>query len=1026
MTLFEEEFAKLNKAQQEAVETIYGPVLVLAGPGTGKTQMLALRIANILLKTDSEAQNILCLTYTDAGTVSMRTRLKRFIGNSSYKIGIYTFHALCNEIIFNNPEYFAETKELAQISDINKNKQIREIIDIAAKDTNSKLFPFSNRYMHVKEIFDKIGFLKKEGILPDEFSVKADKELSLHLGDPKINKKTGKPSTDWNDKKEQLEKAKDFALLYSLYIEKMKEKSLYDYEDMILFVLKALKENESLLAKYQEQFQFVLVDEFQDTNGSQLKLLELLSSFESNPNIFAVGDDDQALYRFQGANVENILNFSNKFPETKIITVTTNYRSSQIILDLANSLIENNTERVLRYNKSIVKNLKKGVKDIAEVPPQLLVFENSDREQEFVLNIIKNLKDSGEDLSDVAVLYKLNKYGEEYAELLIKNNIAVNLKAGRNALEEPLVDLFLKLLEVIAANKLNLDENLFLVLNSVVAGIDADDLYKISLGYSRGKKFAGAKLNLGLLEYISNSEILKELGVQKPEVFLNFANDLKTWHLESKSKNIVLLIQSVLDKSNYISNCSNGNIESINSFISFFNYVRTEANINKNLKLNNFLNDIDMMKESNISIREMELLTKEKGVMLSTVHSAKGLEFKHVFLIGLIDRDWGKIRNKKILDKPIELVYSDTAKISNEIKIEDERRILFVGITRAKTNLYLTAAKKYDYTTKDEESISRFVGEFANSTYTTIDTEKDYKFNVDFTLSKLKPLTVKKDNSAVLAAIVENYVLSPTGLNAYIKCPKAFKYEQLIRAPHGIAKPLILGSAIHFALEKWNKAKMVNASFNLTDLQSAFKARLEKEIIEITLYDDILKEGESLLKKYFEAKNLLPNNTVLKTEYNFSSKNIILHFDDDFSIPLTGKIDRIDLADKTSGTINLIDYKVSEPKSKNAIKGIGGKWENHYRQLMFYKLLIDLDSSIKIPGVLSKPTVFSVILDYIKPNTSKKFKAMEFVIEDSEIVEFKKLIQEVVSRIKNLEFEGSDTFPLCGKCKWCQIELAKG
>jgi DNA helicase-2/ATP-dependent DNA helicase PcrA len=417
-------YKTLNPEQKEAVDQIDGPVLVVAGPGTGKTQLLSTRVANILQKTDTAPEEILCLTFTDAASYNMRQRLEKIMSKSAFKVKIHTFHSLGTEIINQNPEYFffgldyKPSDDLGQISILQKILQKTELHNpLQGKD------PEGN-WMYLRDIKKAIADLKTSGINPEDFLVELEVVHSF-LGDlnqamqslfdvPRINKiefkiflefkniaseicflpkfKDTQISKDlwqeieilsqseeffkknikffrdsWCKKddqnnyqfKEILAKEKQLALqqIYSQYQAGLRREHLYDFDDMILEVIKVLQNFPELRYEYQEKYLYFLVDEFQDTNNSQMKLLRLLINSQINenkPNILVVGDDDQSIFKFQRANLQNILDFKNSFEDVKIITLTKNYRSNQQILDFAQAIVENAKIRL-----SKVENLPK-------------------------------------------------------------------------------------------------------------------------------------------------------------------------------------------------------------------------------------------------------------------------------------------------------------------------------------------------------------------------------------------------------------------------------------------------------------------------------------------------------------------------------------------------------------------------------------------------------------------------------------------------------------------------------------------
>ena len=349
-------YDKLNPEQKQAVDTIQGPVLVIAGPGTGKTQILSARIGKILLETDYLPDNILCLTYTDAGKVAMRKRLQEMIGADAYRVNIHTFHSFCNQVIQENVTYF-DKNTLDAVSDLERIGYIKKIIDGFKKDNPLKRYR-GDVYYEIGRLNNLFSTMKKEGWsssfikekikaycddLPnrDEYIAKrksTSKGIVYLKGDLRIDK-----IEEETKKINVLNYAAD---AFDEYQNIMHQHNRYDFDDMINWVIRVFENNESLLQDYQEKYQFILVDEFQDTSGTQNQLVNLLCSQIDQPNIFVVGDDDQSIYRFQGANVENIQEYKSRYSSQLIdIVLKSNYRSTQRILDISKSIIENKSSK---------------------------------------------------------------------------------------------------------------------------------------------------------------------------------------------------------------------------------------------------------------------------------------------------------------------------------------------------------------------------------------------------------------------------------------------------------------------------------------------------------------------------------------------------------------------------------------------------------------------------------------------------------------------------------------------------------
>ena len=351
---FEAIYKNLNTAQKKAGDNIEGPVMVIAGPGTGKTQILGARIGKILLETDTAPENILCLTYTDAGAIAMRKRLVSFIGSSAYKVTISTFHSFCNDIIQDNLSLFDKTS-LDPISELEKIELLKKLIDGFEKNNPLKRYR-GDVYFEMSNLAKLFSAIKKEGWTSQYLIERIDAYIQeIPFRDEFIYKRKYKQFEAGALKQglvdvelEKMSKLKAAVNCFDIYQELMKSHNRYDFDDMINWVLKAFNENKNLLAQYQERYLYILVDEFQDTSGTQNALIKLLVNYWEQPNLFVVGDDDQSIFRFQGANVENMLHFRHDYVEDVLmIVLENNYRSTQPILDASTIIINNNQERLV-------------------------------------------------------------------------------------------------------------------------------------------------------------------------------------------------------------------------------------------------------------------------------------------------------------------------------------------------------------------------------------------------------------------------------------------------------------------------------------------------------------------------------------------------------------------------------------------------------------------------------------------------------------------------------------------------------
>ncbi|HWJ89825.1 MAG TPA: ATP-dependent helicase, partial [Flavisolibacter sp.] len=458
---FNEEYARLNAEQRKAVDQTEGPVMVIAGPGTGKTQILSARIGKILLSdAHAEPNNILCLTYTDAGVVAMRRRLAQFIGPDAYRVGIYTFHAFCNDVIQDNLGLFEKTA-LDPISDLERIELLKELIDGFGKEHPLKRYR-GDVYFEINALQSLFSLMKREGWTGEFICQKIDEYIDdLPNRDEYICKRATKEYKKGDlrldkieEQKEKMQKLRAACNELKAYQKMMRDRGRYDFDDMINWVIDAFRNNENLLRSYQEQYQYILVDEYQDTSGSQNALVQLLINYWDKPNVFVVGDDDQSIYRFQGANVENMLEFAQSFRDDLMtVVLVNNYRSTQDILDISKTLIGKNEERLVRKIDGLSKELIAGNADLLHVKLRPVIYEYETQRDEMmhITTSVESLVNKGVPGNTIGIIYRENKYGEELANYFRLKNVPYYSKRSLNILDQPLIRQLLLVLNYLAA-----------------------------------------------------------------------------------------------------------------------------------------------------------------------------------------------------------------------------------------------------------------------------------------------------------------------------------------------------------------------------------------------------------------------------------------------------------------------------------------------------------------------------------------------------------------------------------------------
>ncbi len=1027
----------LNDAQKDAVNHLEGPVLVVAGPGTGKTQILAARIGQILLQTDTDAHNILCLTYTDAGTIAMRKRLYDFIGPDAYRVHIYTFHAFCNDIIQENLDYFGKLN-LEPISELEQAALFKELIDTLPK--NSKLKKYTGDvYYEASRMKNLYSAMKRENWSPefliekidayindlpnrDEFRYKkANKNKNIAAGDLKV--------ADLQKAKDRVEILKAAVLEYPRYLEKMQASNRYDYDDMIVWVLNAFKSDENLLRTYQEKYQYVLVDEYQDTSGSQNEILRLLISFWDTPNIFVVGDDDQSIYRFQGANINNIINYANEYSDSLYkIVLTNNYRSTQSILNISRILIENNFERLTKHlnlNKNLIAS--NPVYSQMSVKPTIREYETPIQELIHIANEIKSSIEKGVEPKEIAILYRNHAQGESLLRYLQKENIAVNIKRKQDILSLAFVEKISNILRYIALERdtpYSGDVLLFEIMHYDFFHIEPIEIAKISIEvsqenyqYQNGKnhKFSIRKK----IADVAKNEKTDLFNQGKTSAIKNFSNDIEYWIKESYNYTLQELFEKIILRAgilNYIMH-SDDRAYYMDVLSTLFNYLKEENRKNPEMDVAVFVNMLDLMVQNGIRLEVNQSTYNENGVNFTTVHGSKGLEFDYVYLISCNKKIWDiKKGNNR------EYAFPDTifSSIAEGSELEESRRLFYVALTRAKHALQISYCSK-DNTGKDLEA-SQFIAEIRQSEdfeFENIHVENQelIKFlSLPFE-EQVKPKVELLDTNYI-NSLLEGYTLSVTHLSNYLDCPLKFYFQNLVRVPSGKSPSATFGQAVHWALNKLFKHLKDNdnefADANYLVDQFRWYMNRNRDSFTEEDYKRRIEYGEKILPEYY-TEHVKRWNKITLTEHPV--KNVEVE-----GVPIKGNLDKIEFNGKL---VNVVDYKTG--KYKNAIEKLKRPSEeneyggDYWRQAVFYKILIDNDRS---KDWIVENTVFEFIEPVEKEKDSegkyqeKQYKYETIAISKEDIEQVTNQIKSTYQKILNHEFNTG-----CGKedCHWCKF-----
>ena len=1028
---FLEEYSRLNEQQRRAVDTIEGPVMVIAGPGTGKTQILASRIGKILLEPDTSPDIILCLTYTDAGVVAMRKRLLQFIGADAYKVNIYTFHAFCHEVIQENLSLF-EKIYLDPISDLEKIELFKELIDTFPKNHPLKRYR-GDVYYEVNNLQSLFSTMKREGWTPSFITSKIDEYLAnLGTRDEYIyKKKSGEfkagdiKKGKLEDEQERMAKLRAAVNEFDRFQQLMRQRNRYDFDDMINWVIKAFEENKNLLAEYQEHFQYILVDEYQDTSGTQNRLVELLISYWDIPNVFVVGDDDQSIYRFQGANVENMMQFADNYKQDLFtVILTNNYRSTQPILDVSKILIDRNNERLVKKLPGLSKELISSNKAISSMTNRPVIREYDTQREEMtgIARQVQQLVLQGIPPGAIAIIYKENKYGEELAHYFKLLQIPVYSKRHLNILELPLARKILLMLKYLAAEHdipYGGDEMLFEILHFDWFGIPPIEIAKLSVE-TADKKFGNNKAATTGRQF-SMRQLLSEKSAMT-------ARDLFTEVIHPSLKNASVIIEKlVADVPNITLQQLFENVIRAGGVLSgimqapdrhwqlqvltaLFEFIKDETHRKPLMTLQQLVSLVEMMEKENVRLPLVQVSGNDKGVNLLTVHGSKGLEFEYVLLAGCNSSFWEKKRKPSSGYK-----YPDNiiASSSNHENTNDEelRRLFYVALTRAQQHLYISYSKFRNDGKELEPSM--FIAEIQE--LDAVPVEKmilDASVTAEFASLHFGDTIVpeiERAEEAFIDRILEKFVMNVTALNNYLKCPLEFYFKNLIRIPSPKNEATEFGSAVHHALEQLFR-KMQDGGLDKFPSKEEFIADFEwfmnrhRESFTKEQFARRMEYGQDVLSNYYEkyAGNF---NKIVAIERNI--RNVLVK-----DVPLKGKLDKLEFDGKS---VNVVDYKTGDPdKAIPKLKRPSEKDPNggdYWRQAVFYKILVD---NYEQKGW----KVISTEFDFIEPDKKKNYRREKLVIDAADTTTVTQQIVETWQKIQERDF-----YTGCGKadCHWCEF-----
>jgi len=943
-----QQMQKLNKKQLQAIRHKDGPLLVIAGAGTGKTTVITERIKFLISKDLAKPNEILALTFTEKAAHEMEERVDIAMPMGYTQMWIMTFHGFCDHILREDALHIGLDPEFKLLSQTSSIKLLRDNMF----NLNLEYFrPLGNPNKFVKGLLTHFSRLQDENITPEEY-IKWAKEA---VGD-----------------KEEVKKWNELAQAYRTFEELKIKKGYMDFGDLITKTLLLFKTRPNILKKYQQQFKYILVDEFQDTNFAQNELAMVLAGKKGN--IMVTGDDDQSIYRFRGAAVTNIIHFRKRYPETGVVVLTENYRSTQEILDRSYDLIQfNNPDRlevVENIDKRLISQRKQKGKKI-----KLLYADRVENEADMVAKEIEKLS-KAYSYKDFAILVRANAHAQIFTQALLRRGIPHQFLGPEKLFSQPEVLDLISYLKVLNDPLDSVSFYRFLSINHF--DISARDI--AVLGSMAKHK------NTSLFETAENTDTLNVSEKTKKKI--KYLLELIDKHLKLKEKESAgRILFNFLQETKLLERLLKTNSqddEKIAANISkFFDKLKSFELNNEETTISAVVDWLDLSGELGESPLAADTdWTEENAVNLLTIHSAKGLEFPVVFLVNLVSQRFPSSKRSEQIPLPDELIKEILP--AGDFHLEEERRLCYVGMTRAKDRLFLTAANFYGEG-KRSKRLSPFIiealGKNATKTKAFKNRSLPYNFHAKAAITKSK---IKKPNV--------NY-LSYSQIEAFQICPLHYKLKFILNIPHAPSAALSFGSTIHEVMKDFYK-------------EVANGKKPTKKLLKNLLERNWTQEGfknKSHEKKYYQ-RAIKYLEEYLKQ--SFDIKNLPLALEEKFTVPLNkslkigGRIDRIDKL--SNGKIEIIDYKTGEyiPTQKEV---------DQNKQLSFYAL-----AATQIPQAPFVKNIKDIVLSLyyfekqIKLSTTRTSKDLK---------EFKKEILRIRKEIINSDFTCSGHF-LCQNCEY--------
>ncbi len=874
---------KLSPDQKKAVEHKTGPLLIVAGAGTGKTTIIAERVKWLIGTGLAKPEEILALTFTEKAAREMEERIDIALPYGTFGLFVSTFHSFCDKLLRLEALHVGLSPNFKLMTDAETYLFVKKNF---WKFDLSYFRPHGNPYKFIEGLTTHFARLKDEDVTPDDYLLIANDQLA--------KAKKSSPE-DLENQQKFLELAK----AYKLYEDLKTTEAVMDFSDLISNLLKLFRTRKSVLARYQSQFKYILVDEFQDTNYAQYQLVKLLAPPDKSPNLTIVGDDSQSIYKFRGAAISNILSFMKDYPDAEKVVLTVNYRSSRPILDSAYKLIKQNDPYTLEAQLGISKNLTPGRK-LPEKDIELLYVDRVEEEAEKVVEKITEIKKKQKlAFKDFAILLRANNHSEPFVKALERSKVPYQFLGPGMLFRQPEIKDLIAYLKVLYDFTDSL--SLYRVLSMPIFDLSQRDI-TLALATSR-------RANLSLFETLEKADLpgLSPDSRKRLEDFVAMVHR----HQELIPKETAgSLLYRFLEETGLLKKVVSFSTvfdeKRATNMMKFFDRLKSFEATHEDSSVFAVVDYLDLAMSMGESPLAAEIDWSENdAVNLLTIHSAKGLEFPIVFLVNLVEGRFPSNSRREPIPIPDSVIKELLPE--GDYHLQEERRLFYVGMTRAKQELIFTAANYYGEG-KRVRKLSPFVSESLG-----VDS---FEKTPSATSSQL-PLfewsrpTVAVDGNAEFKTLVD--FLSYSAIDTFKICPLHYKIRNILHVPVPMTAAQSIGNSVHLVLRAFLDQQRTGA------LTGKKKADLIKALDDLLLanwikegftssrhHDESFEKARSFLTTYLESdlhKDAHPLYLEEQFKFFISSKN----GSNPKPLKLIGKIDRVD--DRGGGKIEIIDYK---------------------------------------------------------------------------------------------------------------------